>query len=160
MKNIRIIQKDIDVSGILKQLEQYPEDWGNTLRMKGTDRQDPHTKLVTSGVLQLVMGGVTQPGEFIGDTEICVPTDATKRHTEIQKWLSTLNLKVGRCAFLKTDLVYCQDIIKPIAKEQLKSNYPLHSVVGGCGINEIVFIEDNIDSIMDYLEVKFNNEEK
>lgn len=64
------------------------------------------------------------------------------------------------CAFLKTDLVYCQDIIRPIAKEQLKSNYPIHSVIGGCGINEIVFIEDNIDSIMDYLEVKFNNEEK
>jgi hypothetical protein len=103
MKNIRIIKKDIDVSGILNQLEQYPDDWGNVSRMKGVDRQDPHTKLVTSGVLQLVMGGISKPGEFIGDTEICVPTDATTRHIEIQKWLSTLNLKVGRCAFLKTE---------------------------------------------------------
>jgi len=102
MKNIRIIKRDIDVSKIREQLEQYPEDWGNVSRMKGVDRQDPHTKLVTSGVLQLVMGGISKPGEFIGDTEICVPTEATIRHTEIQKWLATLKLKVGRCAFLKT----------------------------------------------------------
>ncbi len=42
MKNIRIIKENIDVSGILKQLKSYPEDWGNVGRMKGTDRQDPH----------------------------------------------------------------------------------------------------------------------
>jgi hypothetical protein len=102
MKNIRIIQKDIDVSGIRNQLEQYPDDWGNVSRMKGTDRQDPHTKLVTSGVLQLVMGGISKPDEFIGDTEICVPTPAAARHIEIQKWLASLKLRVGRCAFLRT----------------------------------------------------------
>ena len=55
MKNIRIIKENIDVSAIAKQLESYPEDWGNVGRMKGTDRQDPHTRLVKSGVLQLYL---------------------------------------------------------------------------------------------------------
>ena len=104
MKNIRIIKENIDVSGIVKQLKQYPEDWGNVGRMKGVDRQDPHTRLVKSGVLQLVMGGISKPGEFIGDTEICVPTEATTRHTEIQRFLAEQKLKVGRCAFLRTPI--------------------------------------------------------
>ena len=102
MNNIRIIQEKIDVSQILKQIETYPDDWGNVGRMKGVDRQDPHTRLVKSGVLQLVMGGISQPGEFIGDTEICVPTEATTRHIAIQKWLAEQQLRVGRCAFLRT----------------------------------------------------------
>jgi hypothetical protein len=102
MKNIRIIKENIDVSEIVKDLERYPDDWGNVGRMKGTDRQDPHTKLVRSGVLQLVMGGISKPGEFIGDTEICVPTEATQRHIAIQKWLMENNLRPGRCAFLRT----------------------------------------------------------
>ena len=39
-----------------------------------------------------------------GDTEICVPTEATSRHTEIQRFLAEQKLKVGRCAFLKTPI--------------------------------------------------------
>jgi hypothetical protein len=105
MKNIRIIEKNIDVSDILKEIQMSPQDWGNVGRMKGTDRQDPHTKLVRSGVLQLVMGGISKPGEFIGDTDICVPTDATKRHIAIQKWLASLKLSsIHRCAFLRTPI--------------------------------------------------------
>lgn len=102
MKNIRIIETGIDVSGIVQQLESYPEDWGNVSRLKGTARQDPHTKLVTSGVLQLVMGGVSSPDEFVGNTEITLPTEATQRHTEIQRFLQSRFRSVGRCAFLRT----------------------------------------------------------
>ena len=104
MKNIRILKENIDVSEIVKDLVRYSEDWGNVGRMKGIDRQDPHTRLVKSGVLQLVMGGISKPGEFVGDTEICVPTEATKKHIAIQKWLYEQKLKVGRCAFLKTPI--------------------------------------------------------
>ena len=104
MKNIRVIQTGIDVSAIQKQLDQYPEDWGNVSRLKGTAKQDPHTKIVTSEVLQLVMGGVSKPGEFVGDTEITLPTEATQRHTEIQKFLTTHFRNIGRCAFLKTPI--------------------------------------------------------
>jgi len=102
MKNIRIIRTGIDVFPIVKQLNQYSEDWGNVGRMQGTDRQDPHTKLVTSEVLQLVMGGISKPGEFVGNTEITLPTEATQRHTEIQRFLTTHFTSIGRCAFLKT----------------------------------------------------------
>jgi len=102
MKNIRIIQTGIDVSAIQQQLNQYPEDWGNVGRMKGTAKQDPHTKIVTSEVLQLVMGGVSKPDEFVGNTEITLPTEATQRHTAIQKFLTTHFRNIGRCAFLKT----------------------------------------------------------
>jgi hypothetical protein len=104
MKNIRIIKTNIDVAPILAQLNRYPDDWGNVGRMKGVDRQDPHTRLVKSGVLQLVMGGITRPGEFIGDTEICVPTEATYHHTHIQRFIAEQNFsqRIGRCAFLRT----------------------------------------------------------
>ena len=63
------------------------------------------------------------------------------------------------CAFLDSALTYCQDVIKPTAKEQLKSKYPLNTLVGGCGINKVIFIEDSIESIMNYLEVKLNEGE-
>jgi len=103
MKNIKILETDIDVTPILNQLELHKEDWGNAKRTKGTSRQDPHTKLVTSDVLQLVMGGVDSPDEFVGDTEITIPTEAVRRHTEIQKFLaSKFSSPIGRCAFLKT----------------------------------------------------------
>lgn len=103
MKNIKILETGIDVTSIVNQLELYKEDWGNAKRTKGSSRQDPHTKLVTSDVLQLVMGGVDSPDEFVGDTEITIPTEAVTRHTEIQRFLaSKFNSPVGRCAFLKT----------------------------------------------------------
>jgi hypothetical protein len=104
MKNISILRTNIDVSDIHKQLLQYSEDWGNVGRMKGVDRQDPHTRLVKSGVLQLVMGGISKPGEFIGDTEICVPTEAIYRHLAIQRFIVEQNFatRIGRCAFLRT----------------------------------------------------------
>ena len=105
MKNIRIIKTGIDVSAIQAQLDAHPQDWGNVGRMKGTGKQDPHTKIVTSEVLQLVMGGVSSPNEFVGDTEISMPTDATSRHTEIQRFLGEhFTSQVGRCAFLKTPI--------------------------------------------------------
>lgn len=103
MKNIKIIETGIDVTPIVNQLELYKDDWGNAKRTKGSSRQDPHTKLVTSDVLQLVMGGVDSPDEFVGDTEITIPTEAVTRHTEIQRFLaSKFSCPIGRCAFLKT----------------------------------------------------------
>lgn len=103
MKNIKILETGIDVTPIVNQLELYKDDWGNAKRAKGSAKQDPHTKLVTSDVLQLVMGGVDSPDEFVGDTEITIPTEAVTRHTEIQKFLaSRFSSPIGRCAFLKT----------------------------------------------------------
>ncbi len=100
MKNIRIIKENIDVSGIIKQLNQYPNDWLKMTKMAST--QFTSKKIHT--LLQLIVGGVSKPGELSGDTEVCMPTAALQRHTEIQKFLTEQKFMntVCRCAFLKT----------------------------------------------------------
>ena len=88
MKNICIIKTGIDVSKILEQLKEYPEDWGSQKNLKNTELLDPNEYLVTADVLQLVMGGVNSQDEYVGDTEICIKTPAYEHHTEILKYLS------------------------------------------------------------------------
>ena len=100
MKNIRIIETGIDVSKILAQLKQYPEDWGIQKKMENTEIMDPLKHIVSAGVLQLVVGAVSQPGQDVRDSEVCVATPAFYRHTEIVRWsLSKFNT-FARCAFL------------------------------------------------------------
>ena len=71
MKNIKIIKTGINVSKIKKQLEKYPEDWGSQKGIKDVEIKDPHQYITSVDVLQLVMGGITKPGEEVGNTEIC-----------------------------------------------------------------------------------------
>ena len=100
MKNIRIIQTGVDVSGILNQLHQYPEDWGSQKNIETAEQQDPSKYTTTTDVLQLVMGGITKEGEYVGNTEICIKTSAYERHTEILKFVNKRFKKLRRCAFL------------------------------------------------------------
>jgi len=101
MTNIRIIKTGINVSKILKQLKQYPEDWGDQTKMQGTDSMLNYGfPEVEAGVLQLVMGGVRSMDEYVGDTEICIPTPAAKHHTEIIGFLRRNFKKFSRCGFL------------------------------------------------------------
>mgnify|MGYP000022837536 FL=1 len=101
MENIRIIKTGINVSKILKQLKQYPEDWGSQNAIKGTDSMLNYGfPEVEAGVLQLVMGGVRSKDEYVGDTEICIPTPAAKHHTEIMGFLTRNFKKFSRCGFL------------------------------------------------------------
>ena len=101
MKNIRVIKTGINVSKILKQLEKHPEDWGSQRNMEGAlsmlDRGFPE---VSAGVLQLVIGGVTSLDQYVGDTEICIPTPACENHTEILRFLKRNFKKFSRCGFL------------------------------------------------------------
>ena len=85
MNNIRIIKTGIDVSKILKQLEQYPEDWGSQKQVKDTQQVDPNKYKTTVDVLQLVMGAVNTPGEMAFNSELCVKTPAYEKHTEVFK---------------------------------------------------------------------------
>lgn len=55
---------------------------------------------VQAGVLQLVMGGVEKLGDYVGDTEICIPTPAASRHTEVIRFLKRNFKKFSRCGFL------------------------------------------------------------
>jgi mannose-6-phosphate isomerase-like protein (cupin superfamily) len=101
MNNIRIIKTGINVSKILKQLNQYPEDWGSQRHIVGVKSLlDQGFPKVYAGVLQLVMGGIETVNQYVGDTEICIPTPAAQRHTEVIKFLKRNFGKFSRCGFL------------------------------------------------------------
>jgi hypothetical protein len=100
MKNIRIIQTGVDVSRILDQLHQYPEDWGSQKNIENTKQQDPTKYTTTADVLQLIMGGVEKEGQYVGNTEICIQTPAYEKHTEILTYLGKYFKKLRRCGFL------------------------------------------------------------
>lgn len=99
MNNIRIIRKGINVSKILKQLQQYPEDWGHQQNLK--DRQILDDRyIVEAGVLQLVIGTITDPNEYVFDSEGTIPTPAYKHHTEAVNFLKRHFKDFRRTAFL------------------------------------------------------------
>jgi hypothetical protein len=102
MNNIRVIKTGINVSKILKQLQKYPEDWGVQKRMDGIE--NVHDKFgfpdVSAGVLQLIMGGVASPDQYVGDTEICIKTPAFARHTEVVGFVRRHFHALSRCGFL------------------------------------------------------------
>jgi hypothetical protein len=100
MKNIRIIQTGVDVSKILEQLKQYPEDWGSQKNLQDSEQLDSNKYTVTVDVLQLIMGGITKEGEYVGNTEICNKTPAYEHHTEVLKFVFDRFKKLRRCAFL------------------------------------------------------------
>jgi hypothetical protein len=100
LNNIRIIETGIDVSKIKEQLELYSEDWGIQTDMAHADMLDPTTNLVSAKVLQLIVGAVTDATQNIHDSEICIPTPACGRHTEVLKWAWKTFGRFARCAFL------------------------------------------------------------
>ena len=100
MKNIKVLKTGIDVSKIRKQLEKYPEDWGSQQKLKNVKLKDPHEYITSVDVLQLVMGGITTPGEEVGNTEICTKTPAYKKHSEVRKFLNKNYPNYRRCGFL------------------------------------------------------------
>lgn len=101
MTNIRIIKNGINVSKIIKQLHEHPADWGSQRNIVGVksllDRGFPQ---VDAGVLQLVMGGVESYEDFVGDTELCIPTPAIHHHTEVINFVKRNFKKFSRCGFL------------------------------------------------------------
>ena len=100
MKNIRIIQTGVDVSKILEQLKQYPEDWGSQKNLQDAEQLDPTEYTVTVDVLQLIVGGVETEDQYVGNSEICIQTPAYEKHTEILNYLGKYFKKLRRCAFL------------------------------------------------------------
>jgi mannose-6-phosphate isomerase-like protein (cupin superfamily) len=102
LDNIRIIKTGINVSRILKQLHQYPDDWGAQKNIDGIKNvHDEHGfPAIDAGVLQLVIGGVSKPDEYVGDTELCMPTKAFYHHTEVVGFLTRHFHSFRRCGFL------------------------------------------------------------
>lgn len=101
MANIRVIKQGINVSKILEQLKKYPEDWGAVRHLDGAQSMlDQGFPEVQAGVLQLVMGGVENVDQYVGDTEYCIPTPAITHHTEVIGFLKRNFKKFDRCGFL------------------------------------------------------------
>ena len=103
MRNIRIIKTGLNVDRIKQQLVEHAADWGAQKNLDGVALQDPEKYYTTVDVLQLVMGGIEHEGQYVGDSEICIPTPAFKRHTGILEMLrDDLQVPtVRRCAFFK-----------------------------------------------------------
>jgi len=101
MKNIKILRKGIIVKKVLKQLEQYSEDW--FIQRKGAESLlERGYADIEVGNLQLIMGVVIKKEDFVGDSELCKPTPAYYRHTEIIKIINSElpGRDIHRCGFL------------------------------------------------------------
>ena len=82
MNNINIIKKGIDVSKVKEQLEKYSDDW--YIQRKGTDTLlERGYADIEVGNLQLIIRAIKKKEDFVGDSELCKPTPAYGRHTEI-----------------------------------------------------------------------------
>lgn len=101
MANIRIIKTGINVSKILEQLKQYPEDWEGQKKMEKADSLLNYGfPEVDAGVLQLIMGVITSKEQYVGDSELCMPTPAYYRHTHVINFLKRHFANHNRCGFL------------------------------------------------------------
>ena len=100
MVDIRIIKTGINVSKIKAQLEQSADDWGNQKQMEGAQQIDPDFHKIEAGVLQLVVGAISKPGEMAYNTELNIKVPAYDRHTEIVKFMKRHFHAHSRCGFL------------------------------------------------------------
>ena len=100
MKNIKVLKTGIDVSKIKEQLDKNNGDWGSQKGLDTAEIKDPHAYITSVDVLQLIMGGITKPDEDVGNTEICIPTPAYEKHTEVMKFVNSQFSDVRRCGFL------------------------------------------------------------
>lgn len=101
MRNIEILETNVELESIIKDLHDNPNDWGAQRNAVGAlsllDRGFP---TVSAGVLQLVMGGVKHIDDYVGDSEICIPTVAIKNHKNIADFMTERFGVFSRCGFL------------------------------------------------------------
>jgi len=102
LANIRVIKRGINVSKILKQLQQYPEDWGAQKEIDGVHDlvNEFGFPAVQAGVLQLKIGTVQNLEQYVGDSQTSAETPAYHRHTEVIGFLKRNFKKFDRCGFL------------------------------------------------------------
>ena len=97
-KNIRLIKSNVDISGILEEINRYPEDWD---AQKSYENAGQNHELPVS-VLQLVIGAVKNIGEHPKDSELSVRTALHDKYVNTVKWLQeTVGDRYDRVAFLK-----------------------------------------------------------
>ena len=100
MKHIKILKTGIDVSPMLAQLAKYSDDWGHQKKLEGVELQDPDEFLTYSTVLQLVIGAIEYPGQYVGNSEICIGLPTMERHTAVVDFVRQHFGTMRRCAYL------------------------------------------------------------
>jgi len=102
--SIKVIKSGLDVSKVIEQLEEYSDDWGNQRRIDDVESLlDRGYDDVDIGNLQLIMGKVKNKEDFVGDSEINIPTSAYGRHDEILRIFEKEfpGRPIHRCGFLR-----------------------------------------------------------
>lgn len=100
---IEVLKTGINVSKVVEQLKKYPQDWDHQKRLKETKSLvDRGFSDLPVSALQLIMGGVKNPDDFVGDSEINIKTPAYTHHNEIRKIIRKHfgNREIHRCGFL------------------------------------------------------------
>ena len=83
---IKILKTGINVDKVVQQLKKYPEDWDHQKKLKGSQSLvDRGFADLPVSALQLIMGGVRNKEDFVGDSEINIKTPAYSHHSEIRK---------------------------------------------------------------------------
>lgn len=100
MKNIRIIKTGINVSKILNQLNQYPEDWNFQQKIQDSKVLDPHVYISEAAVLQLIIGTIQNPDDYVFDSEDCIALPTCSRHTAAFGFLKRHFKDFKRAGFL------------------------------------------------------------
>lgn len=97
MSNYRFIGKNLDVSEILKQLNDNPDDWNIVSKMQNTGGdQNPY------GFLPLVMAKVAFATDDPKNTEMQQQTPMYKKYTSIRKFLKNYGIReISRAAFFR-----------------------------------------------------------
>lgn len=100
---IKVIKTGINVSKVIDQLKKYPQDWDHQKNLKNSESLlDRGFSELPTSALQLVIGGVKNKEDFVGDSEISLKTPAYKHHSEIRKIIRKYfgSTELHRCGFL------------------------------------------------------------
>ena len=100
---IKILKTGINVSKVIEQLKKYPQDWDHQKHLKDSQSLvDRGFSDLPVSALQLIMGGVKNKKDFVGDSEINIKTPAYEHHSEIRKIIRKNfgNKELHRCGFL------------------------------------------------------------
>jgi mannose-6-phosphate isomerase-like protein (cupin superfamily) len=104
MVSIIVLKSGLDVSKIREQLIEYKDDWNHSRDGKNVQSllDDRYGfPAVDAGVLQLIMGLIEKEGDFVGDSELSMPTDAYNHHTAVRELLAEHGFdQLERCGFL------------------------------------------------------------
>jgi len=102
-QSIKILRTGINVKKVIEQLKKYPQDWDHQKNLKDSQSLvDRGFADLPVSALQLIIGGVKNKEDFVGDSEINIKTPAYSHHSEIRKIIRKhfKNAEIHRCGFL------------------------------------------------------------